>query len=494
MNRIDQDRASHIEALQETLNRLATATTAGSAEEQFDARLALSDVFAERALVAEAVEELDTARQLLQRFADQARLAALTARCATLALLRGDYDRAQELIDGDTEGAQPAGTGPGIPRLWFLSFLLLRDQGRVNDNEVEAVRTKLRSLTGSRAQLLALALDVGFGADGARDTAYADLFPYTGQLAIAPDLGSLGPVDRYLGLIAAGDGRLDDAQRHLEGAIRIADRNGLLPWAARARADLARVLSVRGRADDDELSVNYLAAARATAGQIGLVDYETKSLDPAPRAATPPASVEPSSRPNVFRRDGEYWTVAFAGSTFSLRDTKGLLYLARLLATPDLEIHSLDLVRGGRADETRNDAARVDSVSAGDLTSDPFAGAGEVIDAEAREDYRRRLADLDAEIGQAHDWNDPERVERLNEERDFLVRELAGAVGLGGTLRTVSSASERARISVTKAIWSSVDRITAHGPELGRHLTLSVHTGTFCSYTPDPALKIVWEL
>lgn len=455
--------ASLVEALQTALDQLATATKASSAEGQFDARLALFDVFVQKAMVAEAVEELEACERLLPGPGDLARLAAFRARSATTALLRGEYSRADKLVAEDPEG------------LWFQGFLLRRDLGRYIADDVASTRKRLQDHAGNNAQLLALAMRAS-GPD-----AYAELFRHTGQLAVVPELGSAGPVDRYLGLIAASEGRLDDAQRHLDAAVRVADRNDLLPWAARARADVANVLAERGRAGDAELAAQTLAAAQRTALEIGLVDLLTDKGQPA-------------TKPNVFRRDGEFWTISFGGSTFSLRDSKGLVYLASLLAAPDREIHSLELVRGASRDAASNEVARVDPAAAADFTSDPFTGGGEVIDAEAREDYRRRLADIDAEIAQATDWNDPERVARLSEERDFLIRELAGAVGLGGVTRSATSASERARISVTKAIWSSVDRISTHGPELGRHLTLTVHTGTFCSYTPDPALKIVWEL
>src|SRR5262250_3836054 len=49
------------------------------------------------------------------------------------------------------------------------------------------------------------------------------------------------------------------------------------------------------------------------------------------RAAAPAASG------NVFRREGEYWTVRYDGSVARLRDAKGLGYLAQLLGNPGRE-------------------------------------------------------------------------------------------------------------------------------------------------------------
>ena len=51
---------------------------------------------------------------------------------------------------------------------------------------------------------------------------------------------------------------------------------------------------------------------------------------------------------------------------------------------------------------------------------------------------------------------------------------------------------ERIRKAVTNRIRDSLDRIAAEHEALGRHLANAVHTGTFCSYTPErPA---AWEL
>jgi hypothetical protein len=51
---------------------------------------------------------------------------------------------------------------------------------------------------------------------------------------------------------------------------------------------------------------------------------------------------------NVFRREGEYWTVCYGGSLARLGDAKGLRYLARLLADPGREFHAVDLEAADR--------------------------------------------------------------------------------------------------------------------------------------------------
>jgi pimeloyl-ACP methyl ester carboxylesterase len=199
-------------------------------------------------------------------------------------------------------------------------------------------------------------------------------------------------------------------------------------------------------------------------------------------ASLPPARDEPAM---LFRREGEYWTVAFAGKIVRLRDAKGLGYLARLLRHPHREFHVLDLLVGDV--QRPSDPAREDDLA----TATPDAGV--VLDEPAKRAYRDRIAELEAEIEEARRWNDPERTARAERELDALTRELARAVGLGGRDRRAASASERARVSVTKAVRGAVRRLADQHPELGRHLTLAVHTGTFCTYDPDPRVPASWD-
>ena len=49
----------------------------------------------------------------------------------------------------------------------------------------------------------------------------------------------------------------------------------------------------------------------------------------------------------VFRREGEYWTIIYEAVVVRLRDSKGLGYLAQLLARPGDRIPAADLTAGG---------------------------------------------------------------------------------------------------------------------------------------------------
>jgi hypothetical protein len=185
-----------------------------------------------------------------------------------------------------------------------------------------------------------------------------------------------------------------------------------------------------------------------------------------------PASPPPDT--NVFRREGDYWSVTFEGRTVRVRDLKGMRYLAQLLAHPGREFHVLDLV----AAETGQRMALGD--------------AGEMLDERAKTAYRRRLAEIEEDIEQARVLGDATREAQADAEREFLIGELARAVGLGGRDRRAASASERARAGVTRALRQAIARIGEHHPELGEHLNRAVHTGTHCAYVPDAGAPPAW--
>ena len=189
-----------------------------------------------------------------------------------------------------------------------------------------------------------------------------------------------------------------------------------------------------------------------------------------------------------FTREGDYWTIVYEGTTSRLKDAKGLRYLAHLLGNPNREVHALDLVGAveGRAPATGKTAP--------DLQSEGLGDAGAVLDAKAKAQYRKRLEELQEDIAEAEDFNDPERAARAQEEMDALLEQLGAAVGLGGRDRKAASQAERARLSVTKAIKSAVTRIGEADAALGRHLVTTIRTGIYCSYNPDPRVATDWDL
>jgi len=193
---------------------------------------------------------------------------------------------------------------------------------------------------------------------------------------------------------------------------------------------------------------------------------------------------EPGSRGEhgQFRREGEYWTIAYEGRVTRLRDSKGMRVLAHLLAQPGRPHAALDLERLG--------AAADDGAARAAASSD----AGELLDVAARRAYRARLAELGDAIDEAERSGKADESGQLREEMDFITREISRALGLGGRSRRAGSIAERARLNVMRAVRSAIQRISEVDGELGAHLHAAVHTGTVCVYAPDTRAPIAWRV
>jgi non-specific serine/threonine protein kinase len=165
------------------------------------------------------------------------------------------------------------------------------------------------------------------------------------------------------------------------------------------------------------------------------------------------------------QRDGKLWRLSFDDRQLMLRRSKGLDMLARLIDTPEQDIHVLDL-SGGSA--VRGEAGR----------------GPPALDDKARAEYEHRLQALREELEEADEFGDSGRAEAARTEIDFISRELARAFGLGGRTRRDGDAAERARVNVRRRLKDAIERIAKLDAEAGRYLENTVKTGTYCRYTP----------
>src|SRR5208282_2237997 len=119
--------------------------------------------------------------------------------------------------------------------------------------------------------------------------------------------------------------------------------------------------------------------------------------------------------------------------------------------------------------------------------------AGEMLDLKAKQDYQRRLVELREQLEDLRERGEDERAARVESEIEFLAREIARAVGLGGRDRRAGSAAERARLNVTRAIKSALQKISEHHSQMGELLDRAIRTGTFSCYLPNPHAQITWQ-
>jgi tetratricopeptide (TPR) repeat protein len=284
------------------------------------------------------------------------------------------------------------------------------------------------------------------------------------------------------GRIALHDARTRDAIRDLTAAV--------MEWAAlrmpfEAASQRVELSAAHRAAGDLQAAELEFAAACRTFEALGAHPWAKLARDgaPAPRVAQ-----RGSEARCVFRCEGDTRTVTFNGTTVLLKDLKGMRYLERLLAEPSREFHVLDLVTVERGALPTGRYAEPGQSTAGAV------GVGlEVFDSTAREAYRRRLAEVEADIAEAQAHNDLPRAALAHADRQFLIDELCRGVGLNGRARTVGDGVERARTSATRSIRYALDRIAEHHPSLAEHLERTVRTGIYFVYEPDPRAPVQWE-
>jgi len=306
------------------------------------------------------------------------------------------------------------------------------------------------------------------GDDQSRQRVHAALAPFSGrQVVLGFGMGFLGPVDQYLGELAAGCAMFDEARAHFDNAAAQAARLGAARWVARAR-----------------LSLRMIGEARPPAGIARADDDSATSTRK--RSTAHPAALE---------ADGDGWRGEFAGGRFRVGALRGIVYLRALLEEPERELHVLELSALGDRDSRRTEARRGKDAGAAPISDRADLGdSGPLLDDAAKRAYRSRLAELAADLAEATDFADLGRAAVIRAEIEALEDELARAVGLGGRDRTSGAAAERARIAVAKRIRAAVERIGEQSPELQRYFEATIRTGIFCVYRPDPGRPVRWKL
>jgi hypothetical protein len=203
-----------------------------------------------------------------------------------------------------------------------------------------------------------------------------------------------------------------------------------------------------------------------------------------------PLDVGDDDRPQ-FEKYGRSWWVVFGSEKALIDHSLGMQRLARLLKAPGQQVAAQDLVAWSsprsraRKRGTGDDAALGDGMRA---TGD----AGDIIDAEAIKNYRRRVEELEAELADLTSPHDEFRRIEARYELEALMDQLKSAVGKAGKTRKVPSERERARQTVSQTIATALAAIEQQMPDLRLHLGHSLHLGFDCSYDPKPRLD--WDV
>ncbi len=230
-------------------------------------------------------------------------------------------------------------------------------------------------------------------------------------------------------------------------------------------------------------SARSLPITTLTAAHFELIPLPATTVEPLPRhdvfavvrhvvaelsddGDPPPTSTASAT----IARRGDVWEFEYAGRMVAVRPTKGVADIVRLIEADGREVHCLDLA-GAAVEE---------------------ASTGATIDEAARRQYEHRIRDLQADIDEAEANSDFERAYRHQVELDQIIEHLSAAIGHGGKTRRAGGSAERARSAVTHRIRATIGQISKLHPQLGRHLTHAINTGTYCSYRPEQ--PVTWHI
>jgi len=190
----------------------------------------------------------------------------------------------------------------------------------------------------------------------------------------------------------------------------------------------------------------------------------------------------------IFWRQSSTWVIDYLGTPVLVRDSRGMKYISLLVSRPNKLVHVLELIAYANPPEV---IASVDQIAdARALFENESTQVGRkrrdfaVLDDQAKADYQNRLNQLNKELSIAEQSEDKIQYTKIEEEKKWILNDLKNASGFGGRDRTFTSAPERGRTAVNKAIRSAIAKIAEASPELARHLDRSIDTGLNCVYNP----------
>ncbi len=259
--------------------QLESAMGAGDLERAAEGHEHCLTALIELGRIGEAKASLAELNRLAEELRQPSQKWFVAVYAALITLLEGNLDDAEEMIDGARRLGERSQSWNAAVSYGLQMFVLRREQGRVAEVE-DLVRRSAEDYPTYpiwRSVLALTAADLGHTAEARgilealmgtmrfdeewlvsmcvlAETAHAVgdaehaqviyelLLPYADRIAVSYPEISVGPVSRYLGLLAEALQRRADAERHFAEALEASERIGARTWLARARAEQARTV------------------------------------------------------------------------------------------------------------------------------------------------------------------------------------------------------------------------------------------------------------
>lgn len=178
----------------------------------------------------------------------------------------------------------------------------------------------------------------------------------------------------------------------------------------------------------------------------------------------------PSKPQYALLNEGATWRLIFEGKETTVPDSKGIRYLAKLLANPGKSFTALELAHPEAAQKR---------FAQSDL---------EATDAHSLRKYKDHLQRIEEDLEEARAYEREDETYRLEEEKDALLKHLAGVAATGGKPR-LAGEKERAR----KAVSNALNRVLRCLPEeLGSILNKVISMGS--SFSVAQIDGVTWKV
>ena len=194
---------------------------------------------------------------------------------------------------------------------------------------------------------------------------------------------------------------------------------------------------------------------------------------------------------NIFRREGGVWAVRFkGGKTFRYGDLKGFKYLHILLSNPWREFSVLELVNLVEKPQPNSNNSVLSAMGGKEFQKEGLAiesGSGSLggtLDDRGRKELKDHLNTLKSEREEAKRKEDLYSLKKIDQETEFITKELERGKTLQGKPRYENPELKKARQSITKAVDTARKKIKDSDKGFFEHLKHTIRPGNSFSYNP----------
>lgn len=226
-------------------------------------------------------------------------------------------------------------------------------------------------------------------------------------------------------------------------------------------------------------------------------DIEKYKKPPSPNSSdnawtTQTTDSDTSPTDNTFKLYGDSWIVRYNLVTKSIRDNKGMHYIAHLLRNKNNAVFTVDLYRAVNP-------PAIDFDSQPDLSSmnlEQLIEHGLQVQATGNQDYlldgpylnaiKKQRNEIKDQIDLHQDLGNSEEANYFQTELDNINTLMSSSINHKGGSRSMPNLSKKSYDAVSKAIRITKNNLKKTFPELALHLDKHIKMGAFFIYQPSP--------